>query len=540
MARMEMRSREAPMEWEREQDRNIPNIFSKPQLADDSAQSATPATSHQQQQKQQTPFHFGGGGGGAQRGSSFASLSSQGSFNNDGWGSTTPKPFCQDSQLLTGNGAAAGVTTPRQDSFSFGQGGGSFSRPQSPNKGTTTSAIRCDGSRTAADAAEIMEVDGDHSFAHIAKTGSEATEPFDMGSLRNGVVVEQGRLSPRRMLGKSRSSTSRHDSSALLGSRTSSMQYRGSGAAGMGKGASFWSDDDNDDEDMNDPEDDGDEDSYGHRSSGRSLGRNMIRNTDTRRRLRDQDNSERRRSDHVRASPAQGRVWTENVDLPYIISGYVQVAMNSAFVAIVIYIIYNFITTIQGDVTIRAEAALRRELQIIANCKRDYKDNNCSPTPVPLLIAACEKLSACINRHIPRIERSAIAAETFALIFNSFVHTISYKTMGFLVVLVFGALYFSNHAISSYRHNHLIHHPHHQDSTPYQAGFISPAPSSDANSMIPAGLKRNGSHHGSGGNGMLLGSSSSSFRQGSLALNKGVGSGNSTLQHRGSRYSDNE
>ncbi|KAG0374227.1 hypothetical protein BGX24_010657 [Mortierella sp. AD032] len=422
MSRMEMRTREAPMEWEREQDRGVPNIFSNPQPADASAQSATPATSNQQQQQQQQqqrPFGFGGAGGSAQRGSSFASLSSQGSFNS-GWGSTTAEPFRQDSQLLSGSGAVgvAGTATPRQDSLSFGQGGGSFSRPQSPNNTTlkglastgTATALRRDGSRTAADAAEIMEVDGEHS----AKTGGGGAEPFDMGSLRNGVAAEQGRLSPRRMLVKTRSTTSHHGSSALLGSRTSSMQYRGSGAAGMGKAASFWSDEDNDGEDMNEPEDDDDEDSYGRRGSGR---RNMPRIMDSRRRLRDQDNSERRRSDHLRSSPAQGRAWTENVDLPYIISGYVQVAMNSAFVAIVIYIIYNFITTIQSDVTIRAEKALEWELQIIDDCKRKYTDNNCDQ-PVPMVVVECGKLLTCKDKAIPRIERSAVAAETFALLFN--------------------------------------------------------------------------------------------------------------------------
>lgn len=65
MARMEMRTREAPMEWEREQDRNLPNIFSNPQLP--AYQTTTPAISNGQQQK---PFGFGAS---VQRGSSFSS-----------------------------------------------------------------------------------------------------------------------------------------------------------------------------------------------------------------------------------------------------------------------------------------------------------------------------------------------------------------------------------------------------------------------------------------------------------------------------------
>ncbi|KAF9141087.1 hypothetical protein BG015_001406 [Linnemannia schmuckeri] len=526
MARMEMRTREAPMEWEREQDRNLPNIFSSPQPP---AETTTPATSNGQQQQQQRLFGFGG----VQRGSSFAS--NQGSFTSDGWGTKTPKLYHQDSQLSTEVAAPS-----RQDSFSFGSGGRSSSRSQSPNHttpqgftGTSAATLYRDGSGIS----EVMDVDNDLS-TRGAKTGG-GTEPFDMGSLRNGVVAEQG-LSPRRMLGKTQSPSS----SAMLGSRTAGMQYRGSGTSGSaGRGSKFWSDDDEDnDEDMNEPEGDSEEDSYGRRSSGRHPNHHMTRNVDGRRRGRDQDGSERRRSDHVRSPQPQGRGWSENVDLPYILSGYVQVAMNSAFVGMVMYIIYNFITTIQNDVSIRAEDALRQEQDIIDKCKKNYYDNLCDLHRVPLIESKCQEFWECSTK-APRIERSAVAAQTFAIIFNSFVHTISYKTMGFLVVIVFGGMYFSNYAISSYRHNHLIHH---QDPIAHP-GYAPPPPTSasitagatNTNSMIPAGLKRNDSNNSSGGN--LLGSTSLSLSRGGPITGGGSHMTTSTskiptLQHRESRH----
>ncbi|KAF9546352.1 hypothetical protein EC957_009841 [Mortierella hygrophila] len=388
MARMEMRTREAPMEWEREQDRNLPNIFSNPQpLAD---QTTTPTTSNGQQQK---PFGFGAS---VQRGSSFAS--NQGSFTSDGCDATTPKPFRQDSQLSAGT-----ATFSRQDSFSFGSGGGSFSRPQSPNNtapqsftGASSATMHRDGSATT----EVMEVD-EYPSTRNAKTGGN--ELFDMGSLRNGVVAEQQGLSPRRMLGKTRSSSS----SAMVGSRTSSMQYRGSG--GTGRGSKFWSDgdDEDNDEDMNELEDNSEEENYGRRGSGRQSNRHMTRNMDIGRREGDQDGSERR-SDHVRSPVPQGRVWSENVDLPYILSGYVQVMMNLAFVGIVIYIIYNFITTIQSDVSIRAEVALLQEQKIINDCKWGYDSNFCHKPRGPYLEPMCQKLKDCFSKPLPKIERYAV------------------------------------------------------------------------------------------------------------------------------------
>ncbi|KAG9070374.1 hypothetical protein KI688_009711 [Linnemannia hyalina] len=528
MARMEMRTREAPMEWEREQDRNLPNIFSNPQPPAD--HTTTPATSNGQQQK---PFGFGAS---VQRGSSF--VSNQGSFNSDGCETTTPKPFRQDSQLSAGVG-----TFSRQDSFSFGSGGGSFSRPQSPNNtapqsftGAGSTTLHRDGSGTT----EVMDVD-EYPSTHNAKTGGN--ELFDMRSLRNGVVAEQQGLSPRRMPGKTQSSSS----SAIVGSRTSSMQYRGSG--GAGRGSKFWSDgdDEDNDEDMNEPEDDSEEDNYGRRGSGRQTNRHMTRNMDGRRRGRDQDGSERRRSDHVRSPAPQGRVWSENVDLPYILSGYVQVAMNSAFVGMAIYIIYNFITTIQNDVSIRAEDALSREQKIIDDCNRIYHLNKCDQPHVELLKVPCQELLDCLSKPPPRIERSAVAAQTFALIFNTFVHAISYKTMGFLVVIVFGGMYFSNHAISSYRHNHLIHHQDpiaHPGYAPPNSASIT-AGARNTNSMITAGLKRNDSNNLSSNGGSLLGSTSLSLSRGGGGSHMSTSSSKSlTLQHRGSRHtfpdSDNE
>jgi hypothetical protein len=196
------------------------------------------------------------------------------SFTSDGWGATTPKPFRQDSQL-----SAGAATTSRENSFTFGSGG-SFSRSHSSNNttpqgfaNTATATLHREGSRatpTATDTAEVMDVDEYPSTHRNAKTGG--TEPFDMGSLRNDVVVEQG-LSPRRgMPGKTRSSSS----STMLSSRTSSMQYRGSGAS---QGASkFWSeDDDSPNEDMSEPEDDNqEEDAFGGRGPGRKPSRHKV------------------------------------------------------------------------------------------------------------------------------------------------------------------------------------------------------------------------------------------------------------------------
>ncbi|KAF9929462.1 hypothetical protein FBU30_001535 [Linnemannia zychae] len=419
MTRMELRSREAPMEWEREQDKNLPNIFSHPLPSEPPLSQTT--TIHNKQQQQQKPFGFSGS-----RGSSFASLSSQGSFTNDGWGASLPKPFCQDSQLP--GGELGPGTQNRNDSFTFGSrtvgSGDSLTRPQSPNNKPAqgfintcaTSLLGRKGSNSDAATTENMEVDDDHSVNNLnTKAG-----PFDMGSLRDGVVIDRG-TSPRRTLGKSRSSIAHHRTSKFLGPRSLSMQYRN------GSGSSFWSEVDVEDESMSDSENENN--SFEYRESERFSTRSQSRVMGNRRRFTDHNAMDSHRSDRA-SSPqqSQGRVWSENVDLPYILAGYVQVVMNSIFVGITLYIIYNFITTIQSDVTIRAEDEFNRQQQIIRKCDEDYIANKCHD-PVPILKSYCEEILACKNKPLPRIERSTVAAQTFALIFNSFVNTITYKTM---------------------------------------------------------------------------------------------------------------
>ncbi|KAI1317390.1 hypothetical protein EDD11_008454 [Mortierella claussenii] len=163
---------------------------------------------------------------------------------------------------------------------------------------------------------------------------------------------------------------------------------------------------------------------------------------------------------HQQQPSSQSRIWSENVDLPYILAGYVQVAMNTAFVGALIYIMANFITTVQSDVSFKSEKLLEREIKQMAKCKEEYNTYGCDRPVGPKLVEICDDLRACWDQPLPRIGRGTVAAETVAQMVNVFVNTMSFKTLGFVIVLVFGGLYFSNQVISSYRSNHTINHQH--------------------------------------------------------------------------------
>ncbi|KFH65607.1 hypothetical protein MVEG_09083 [Podila verticillata NRRL 6337] len=417
MKRMEFRSSEAPMDWEREQDRNIPSIFDAPKESNPSHTAPTRSIS----------AFDASTAGDVRREFSFSSVQSgnnSGRLQSPGWDSSTPKPFRQDSQLSAGEPAFSSPSTlQRQGSFSPGIS----PRPLSPAR--SSSPLFRSGSDEG--------------------PKSDSVKPsglFDMGSLTTDISNKSFKSSATRKLPSNQISSLRY--------RTSNME--------------------SDDEEQGDIIQEGDssmsEDNNSHSQ------RLALRKSNSRQRHRGQHNKFSRQSS-VRgenlhdpyyrhqhqppqsASGTQARAWAENVDLPYILSGYVQVFMNTAIVGFLLYIIFNFITTIQSDVSAKMENMVISEKAKIAKCASDYASTNCA-TPILRTVVLCEELMLCMNRSEPRIGRASVFAETIAQIVNAFVHTISYKTMLFVIVLVLGGLYMTNQALTSYRSNHIVQHQH--------------------------------------------------------------------------------
>ncbi|KAF9965121.1 hypothetical protein BGZ70_005370 [Mortierella alpina] len=200
--------------------------------------------------------------------------------------------------------------------------------------------------------------------------------------------------------------------------------------------------------------------------------------------LQDQDFSSRSRrfqpQSHQRQKP-QGRVWSENVDLPFILSGYVQVAMNAVFAMVMVYIAASFIIGIQSEVSMNANVVMKEELKRLEVCEQRWKSFDCDNlvNPVGDKLAWCAEARKCLES-IPNVPgRASVAAKTFGLIVDSFVHAISFKTMAFVLVVLFGGLYVSNNTLSSYRNSYILHHQ--TDASPPPAPSSSSAAASRAN-----------------------------------------------------------
>jgi hypothetical protein len=116
--------------------------------------------------------------------------------------------------------------------------------------------------------------------------------------------------------------------------------------------------------------------------------------------------------------------------LPYILSYYVQLALNYFLVGLLMYIVWCFILTIRADVDKESEAQIELIRASMSQCAANYVENRCAKsTRLPALESICAEWDSCMNQDPTRVGRARVSAHTFAEIFNSFVEPISWKAM---------------------------------------------------------------------------------------------------------------
>jgi hypothetical protein len=116
--------------------------------------------------------------------------------------------------------------------------------------------------------------------------------------------------------------------------------------------------------------------------------------------------------------------------LPYVLSYYPQLLLNYFLVGLSIWIIWGFYAAIRADIDKASETAQAAVLAEMALCAKQYVENRCSPeTRVRALESVCDGWEHCMNRDPSEVGRAQVSARTFAVIFNSFVEPISWKTM---------------------------------------------------------------------------------------------------------------
>ncbi|GLB36613.1 putative di-sulfide bridge nucleocytoplasmic transport domain containing protein [Lyophyllum shimeji] len=176
-------------------------------------------------------------------------------------------------------------------------------------------------------------------------------------------------------------------------------------------------------------------------------------------------------------------------DLPYILLGYLQFAFNLSLVLLFLYLVVQFILTVQRDVEQRISEYSMDIVQEIAICALQYKTNLCATNTVPAMAQQCGNWETCMNRDPAIVGRAKVGAELIAEVVNGFVEPISWKALAFTLTSLSFLTVFINSLLSLFRARQ--HHPipgaapplqpqpSFSGPTPYPphfGGYLSPAP----------------------------------------------------------------
>ncbi|KAF9457462.1 Di-sulfide bridge nucleocytoplasmic transport domain-containing protein [Collybia nuda] len=175
-------------------------------------------------------------------------------------------------------------------------------------------------------------------------------------------------------------------------------------------------------------------------------------------------------------------------DLPYVLLGYLQFLFNLSLLLLFLYVVVQFILTVQRDVEQRISEYSMDIVQEIAICALQYKTNLCATNAIPAMAQQCANWETCMNRDPAIVGRAKVGAEMIAEVVNGFVEPISWKALAFTLTSLSFLTVFINSLLSLYRTKH---HPipataaptQHQPfpaATPYPphqfGGYLSPAP----------------------------------------------------------------
>ncbi|KAJ7785666.1 Di-sulfide bridge nucleocytoplasmic transport domain-containing protein [Mycena metata] len=180
-------------------------------------------------------------------------------------------------------------------------------------------------------------------------------------------------------------------------------------------------------------------------------------------------------------------------DLPYILLGYLQFFFNLSLILLFLYLVVQFILTVQRDVEERISEYSMDIVQDIAMCALQHKNNLCE-NPLPAMAQQCAIWATCMSRDPTIVGRAKVGAEMIAEVVNGFVEPISWKTLAFTLTSLSFLTLFINALLSLYRSRHQpqaplappgAHHGqfpippvgYHPATVPHHfGGYLSPAP----------------------------------------------------------------
>ncbi|KAJ3073141.1 hypothetical protein HDU98_002177 [Podochytrium sp. JEL0797] len=154
-------------------------------------------------------------------------------------------------------------------------------------------------------------------------------------------------------------------------------------------------------------------------------------------------NNNSRSTNQQQTQHAQFNGFSNHLLWPYIVMGYLRLAFTLFTMVLSVYLIIQFIRTVQHDLEMKAVEFSSEIIQQVHDCSKMYLANKCSPPEhrVPAMQQLCSDWELCMNRDPYEVGRLKVGAEAIAEVLNRLFEPLSMKTMVFGSVLFFGTLY---------------------------------------------------------------------------------------------------
>lgn len=150
--------------------------------------------------------------------------------------------------------------------------------------------------------------------------------------------------------------------------------------------------------------------------------------------------------------------WKVDPDLPDVLARFLQLGCHFILFLFVLYYVRTGIKMVAMDIDQKSDEYSLEFIQEMATCRKEYETNRCAKdTRVPAMNAVCDAWEACMNKDPSVVGRARVSAETFAEILNAFIEPISWKTMAFILVVIFGTVFLINFAFGHYRSQRMSH-----------------------------------------------------------------------------------
>lgn len=125
-------------------------------------------------------------------------------------------------------------------------------------------------------------------------------------------------------------------------------------------------------------------------------------------------------------------------NIPSILSWWAQLMVNLSLFSLTVYIVFEFVSAIRAEFDQAAEEVSDTIMTEITNCAKSFLDNKCNDSQrLPALETVCDNWERCMSRDPAKVGRAKVSAHTMAIIINSFIDPLSWKTVVGLSFLPF-------------------------------------------------------------------------------------------------------